>query len=71
MKINCNRELLWSAFQTAALVAPARSPKTILQNVKLEVQEQGAVFMATDWKSAFASRWKGWRSIHPAASSSR
>jgi len=29
-------------------VAPARSPKTILQNVKLEVQEQGGVFMATD-----------------------
>ena len=48
MKISCNRELLWSAFQTAALVAPARSPKTILQNVKLEVQEQSAAFMATD-----------------------
>ena len=48
MKISCNREKLWSAFQTAALVAPARSPKTILQNVKLDVHEQGAVFMATD-----------------------
>lgn len=48
MKISCDREKLWSAFQTAALVAPARSPKTILQNVKLEVQEQDAVFMATD-----------------------
>jgi len=48
MKITCTREMLWSAFQKAALVAPARSPRTILQNVKLEVQEQNAVFMATD-----------------------
>lgn len=48
MKITCNREKLLSAFQTAAMVAPARSPKPILQNVKLEVNEQGAVLMATD-----------------------
>lgn len=48
MKIICDREKLWAAFQTAALVAPARSPKTILQNVKLEVQDQGGVFIATD-----------------------
>jgi len=48
MKIICTREMLWSAFQKAALVAPARSPKTILQNVKLDVQDQNAVFMATD-----------------------
>ena len=48
MKITCDREKLWTAFQTAALVAPTRSPKTILQNVKLEVQDQGAVFIATD-----------------------
>lgn len=48
MKITCNRELFASAFQTAALVAPARSPKTILLNVKLEAQEQSAVVIATD-----------------------
>jgi DNA polymerase-3 subunit beta len=48
MKITCDRELLLSGFQTAALVAPARSPKPILQNVKLDVHEQGAIFMATD-----------------------
>lgn len=48
MKISCNREMLWSAFQKAALMTPARSPKTILQNVKFEVREQDAVFMATD-----------------------
>ena len=48
MKITCDRELLLSGFQTAAIVAPARSPKPILQNVKLEVHEHGAIFMATD-----------------------
>ena len=40
MKITCDREKLLAAFQTAAMVAPTRSPKPILQNVKLEVTEQ-------------------------------
>jgi DNA polymerase III subunit beta len=48
MKILCDREKLASAFQTAALFAPSRSPKPILQNVKLEVTKAGAIFMATD-----------------------
>lgn len=48
MKIVCDREPLLSAFQTAAMVAPSRSPKAILQHVKLEVTEQGATLMATD-----------------------
>lgn len=48
MKILCDREKLTSAFQTAALFAPSRSPKPILQNIKLEVTKQGATFMATD-----------------------
>lgn len=48
MKIICNREKLLHAFQTVAAVAPARSPKPILQNVKLEVIESGATLMATD-----------------------
>ena len=39
---------LASAFQTAALFAPSRSPKPILQNVKLDVTKTGAIFMATD-----------------------
>ncbi|MDP7014320.1 MAG: DNA polymerase III subunit beta [Pirellulaceae bacterium] len=47
MKITCNREKLLAAFQTAATVAPSRSPKPILQNVKLEVGER-VVLMATD-----------------------
>jgi DNA polymerase-3 subunit beta len=48
MKITCEREKLLSAFQTAASVAPSRSPKPILQNVKLEVRGDSAILMATD-----------------------
>ena len=48
MKITCDREQLLSAFQTAAMVAPSRSPKPILQNIRLETQDQGAILMATD-----------------------
>jgi DNA polymerase-3 subunit beta len=48
MKITCDREKLLHAFQTAASVAPARSPKPILQNVKLEATKQGGILMGTD-----------------------
>ena len=48
MKVTCDREQLLAAFQTAAAVAPARSPKPILQNVKLEVAENSAIILATD-----------------------
>ena len=48
MKIRCDREKLLHAFQTVAAVVPTRSPKQILQNVKLEVSDQTATLMATD-----------------------
>lgn len=48
MKISCDREQLLQAFQTVATVAPARSPKPILQNVKLEVTGDTATLLATD-----------------------
>lgn len=48
MKITCNREKLWHAFQTVSAVAPSRSPKPILQNVKFEVTPESAVLTATD-----------------------
>ena len=49
MKVTCDREKMLAAFQTAAAVVPARSPKPILQNVKLEVTRQGArSLLATD-----------------------
>ena len=48
MKLTCDREKLWHAFQTAASVAPARSPKPILQNVKLEAAAENTILMGTD-----------------------
>ena len=48
MKITCEREKLLVAFQTAASVAPLRSPKPILRNVRLDVTENQAILMATD-----------------------
>jgi DNA polymerase-3 subunit beta len=48
MKLTTSREVLLAAFQTAAAVAPSRSPKTILQNVKFEVGEGLGVLTATD-----------------------
>ena len=48
MKITCNREQILNAFMTAATVAPSRSPKPILRNVKLEVTKERSILMATD-----------------------
>jgi DNA polymerase III subunit beta len=48
MKVTCEREKLLHAFQTAASVAPTRSPKPILQNLKLEVSQDKAMLMGTD-----------------------
>ena len=48
MKAICERDKLLHAFQMAASVAPSRSPKPILQNVKLEVTKDGAMLMGTD-----------------------
>jgi len=48
MKVSCERDKLLAAFQLAAAVAPSRSPKPILQNVKLEASEKGSVLTATD-----------------------
>ncbi|MEK6248648.1 MAG: DNA polymerase III subunit beta [Planctomycetales bacterium] len=48
MKIRCNRSKFLEAFQVVASVAPSRSPKPILQNLKLDVSEDGVVLSATD-----------------------
>ena len=48
MKVTCERDKLLAAYQTAAAVAPSRSPKPILQNVKFEVTADSAILMATD-----------------------
>src|ERR1700691_6051046 len=48
MKLTCDREQLLAAFQTASSVAPTRSPKPILQNVKIEAAKEGVILLATD-----------------------
>lgn len=48
MKIICNREQMLHAYQMVAQIAPARSPKAILQNLKMEVTADGGTLMATD-----------------------
>lgn len=48
MKLTCNRESILSAFQTAATIAPSRSPKPILQTVKIEATKDRTILMATD-----------------------
>ena len=48
MKITIKREPFLNVFQIAAIVAPARSPKTILQNVKLEALSNEVLLTATD-----------------------
>lgn len=48
MKLLCNRAKLATAFATAASIAPSRSPKAILQNVKLTADENRAILSATD-----------------------
>ena len=48
MKVSFNREQLLSAFGVAAVVAPSRSPKVVLCNVKIAAQGGEVVLMATD-----------------------
>ncbi|MBM4000961.1 MAG: DNA polymerase III subunit beta [Planctomycetes bacterium] len=48
MEFSCDREKMLSVFQTAAAVVPARSPKSILQNVKFAAEGPNIVVMATD-----------------------
>jgi DNA polymerase-3 subunit beta len=48
MKFTCERDKISSAFHIAASVAPSRSPKPILQNVKLLAQDGEVTLSATD-----------------------
>ncbi|TWT82406.1 DNA polymerase III subunit beta [Planctomycetes bacterium CA13] len=48
MKITCQRESLTSAFGLAASIAPTRSPKEILQNVKITATGGRLTLTATD-----------------------
>jgi DNA polymerase-3 subunit beta len=48
LRIRINRESFQRIFQVAAAVVPVRSPKTILQNVKLSVSAAESILSATD-----------------------
>jgi DNA polymerase-3 subunit beta len=48
MKITCQRDSLTSAFALAASIAPTRSPKEILQNVKVTASGGKLTLTATD-----------------------
>jgi DNA polymerase III subunit beta len=48
MNISCDRERMAAAFHAAATVAPSRTPKSILQNVKLDASGSQVIMMATD-----------------------
>ncbi len=48
MKIHCHRVELANAFQTVGTVVPTRTPKEILKNVKLQVENGIAILIGTD-----------------------
>ncbi len=48
MKIQCRRPELINAFQTVGTVVPTRTPKEILKNVKLQIEDGVATLIGTD-----------------------
>ncbi len=48
MKLKIKRDSFFASFQLAAAVAPSRSPKPILQNIKIECTEDKTTLTATD-----------------------
>src|SRR3954467_9560335 len=66
MKALCNREGLLAAFGMVGGVVPARSPKPILQNVKLVADpDEGSVLMATDLEVGIRHRVLGMKVDQP------
>jgi DNA polymerase III subunit beta len=51
MKAVFDRDALLQAFQLTSSVVPARTPKVILQNIKLTVDKKTAILKATDLES--------------------
>jgi DNA polymerase-3 subunit beta len=60
MRALCNREAVLTAFGMVSGVVPARSPKPILQNVKLIAEaDEGSVLMGTDLEVGIRHRALG------------
>lgn len=67
MKLIVEREKLLHAFQMTAAVAPSRSPKPILQNIKLEAADDSATLMATDLEIGIRTEIAGIQVLAPGA----
>ena len=68
MRALCNREGLLTAFGLVSGVVPARSPKPILQNVKLIADaDDGSVLMGTDLEVGIRHRVLGVKVERPGA----
>ena len=68
MRALCNRESLLTAFGLVSGVVPARSPKPILQNVKLIADaDEGSVLMGTDMEVGIRHRVLGMKVDRPGA----
>jgi DNA polymerase-3 subunit beta len=68
MRALCNREGLLGAFGMVSGVVPARSPKPIIQNVKLIVDsDEGSVLMGTDLEVGIRHRVLGVKVDQPGA----
>jgi DNA polymerase-3 subunit beta len=68
MKALCNREGLLAAFGMVSGVVPARSPKPILQNIKLVADgDEGSTLMATDLEVGIRHRVLGMKVEEPGA----
>lgn len=68
MKTLCNREGLLAGFGMVAGVVPARSPKPILQNVKLAADgDDGSTLLATDMEVGIRYRVLGVKVDRPGA----
>jgi DNA polymerase-3 subunit beta len=68
MKAICNREGLLVAFGMVSGVVPARSPKPILQNLKLVADaDEGSILMATDLEVGIRHRVLGMKVEQPGA----
>jgi DNA polymerase-3 subunit beta len=66
MKALCNREGLQTAFAMVSGVVPLRSPKPVLQNVKLEVDDsEGTTLLATDLEVGIRYRVLGLKVERP------
>jgi DNA polymerase III subunit beta len=66
MRALCNREALLTAFGMVSGIVPARSPKPILQNVKLIAEaDDGSVLMGTDLEVGIRHRVLGVRVEQP------